>query len=69
MTRRIWRSGGRSGTEWRSVAAVMVREGWSVYDIEQDVQGREWARDRGARRYRAVVRHVARQQERQDARD
>ncbi|MGX9890543.1 hypothetical protein [Streptomyces sp. NPDC002276] len=55
--------------EWRRVAALVGVRGWSVYDPEQDVQGSQWARERGERRAGALARHAAWRQERQDARD
>ncbi|MFF2140168.1 hypothetical protein [Streptomyces sp. NPDC058193] len=52
--------------EWRRVSLLMGGSGWDVYRPEPDVQGCEWARERGERGQRVLSGHAAELARRQD---
>ncbi|WP_404200134.1 hypothetical protein [Streptomyces tauricus] len=62
-------SGGLPLCQWRRVAALMVAEGWAVYEPERDVQGSAWAREREERRTQALARRAVWQKDQRDARE
>ncbi|MET8616145.1 hypothetical protein [Streptomyces misionensis] len=53
--------------EWQRVRDLMVQAGWAVYEPERDVQGSQWAQERGERRESALAARDAFEARRREA--